>query len=67
MTEIRRVKISVLARTDREEDMDSAHGRLLGARPALANREESPDADRFRRRSFSASVLPRNLVAVGGN
>lgn len=67
MTMIRRVKISVLARTDREEERDSAHGRLLGARPALANREASEDADRFRRRSFSASVLPRNLVAAGGS
>ncbi|MGH9888612.1 MAG: PilW family protein, partial [bacterium] len=66
MTQIRRVKISVLARTDREEEQDSAHGRLLGARPALANREASEDADRFRRRSFSASVLPRNIVGVGG-
>jgi hypothetical protein len=65
-TQIRRVRISVLARTDREEEQDSAHGRLLGARPALANREASDVVDRFRRRSFSASILPRNLVAVGG-
>jgi prepilin-type N-terminal cleavage/methylation domain-containing protein len=67
MEQIRRVRISVLARTDREEEQDSAHGRLLGVRPALANREASEDVDRFRRRSFSASILPRNLTAVGGS
>ncbi len=67
MSLVRRVRISVLARTEREESQDAAHGRLLGGRPALANRDPSPDADRFRRRSFSASILPRNLVAVGDN
>jgi hypothetical protein len=64
---VRRVRVSVLARTDREETMDAAHGRLLGARPALANRLADVTPDRFRRRSFSASILPRNLVAVGEN
>jgi hypothetical protein len=64
---VRRVRVSVLARTDREESDDSAHGRLLGGKPALANRLAPPETDRFRRRSFSASILPRNLVAVGDN
>jgi len=66
-SQIRRVRVSVLARTDREESLDAASGRLNSVRPALANRVEGADLDRFRRRSFSASVLPRNLVAVGGS
>lgn len=65
MATVRRVRISVLARTDREEAQDAAHGRLLGGRPALANRLAAAETDRFRRRSFNASILPRNLVAVG--
>ena len=67
MSLVRRVRVSVLARTEREEGNNSAGGRLLGGRPALANRLASVDPDRFRRRSFSASILPRNLVAVGDN
>ena len=67
MSLVRRVRISVLARTTQEDAQDSAHGRLLGGRPALANRPAGVVADRFRRRSFSASILPRNLVAVGDN
>jgi prepilin-type N-terminal cleavage/methylation domain-containing protein len=66
MEQIRRVRISVLARTDREEDqLATPTGLLEGARPALANRIAATAPDRFRRRSFSASILPRNLVAVG--
>lgn len=64
MSTVRRVRVSVLARTDREEAADSAHGRI-GGRPALANRLAATAPDRFRRRSFSSSILPRNLVAVG--
>jgi prepilin-type N-terminal cleavage/methylation domain-containing protein len=67
MSLVRRVRISVLARTEREEAQDSGHGRLLGGKPALANRLAPAETDRFRRRSFSASILPRNLVAVGEN
>jgi len=67
MSLVRRVRVSVLARTEREEAGDSAHGRLSGGKPALANRLAPPATDRFRRRSFSASILPRNLVAVGEN
>lgn len=65
MAMVRRVRVSVLARTDREEEQGSAHGLLTNGRPALANRLASDVNDRFRRRSFSASILPRNLVAVG--
>ena len=67
MSMVRRVRISVLARTASEEGGDSAHGRLLGGKPALANRLAPAATDLFRRRSFSASILPRNLVAVGDN
>jgi prepilin-type N-terminal cleavage/methylation domain-containing protein len=67
MARVRRVRISVLARTETGEGDDSAHGRLLGGKPALANRLAPAATDEFRRRSFSASILPRNLVAVGDN
>jgi prepilin-type N-terminal cleavage/methylation domain-containing protein len=64
--QIRRVRVSVLARAEREEDqVATAHGNLAGARPAMGNRDASNVPDRFRRHSFSASILPRNLVAVG--
>jgi prepilin-type N-terminal cleavage/methylation domain-containing protein len=67
MSLVRRVRVSVLARTIQEEGQSNAAGRLLGGRPALANRIAAVAPDRFRRRSFSASILPRNLVAVGDN
>jgi prepilin-type N-terminal cleavage/methylation domain-containing protein len=67
MSRVRRVRVSVLARTQREEGQEAAHGRLTGGRPALANHIAGVDPDTFRRRSFSASILPRNLVAVGDN
>ncbi len=67
MSRVRRVRVSIMARTEREEATDAAHGRLSGLRPALANRIAGVVPDRFRRRSFSASILPRNLVAVGDN
>jgi len=60
---IRRVRVSVTARTIREE---SAGARSF-LRPALANRIAGTAADNFRRRTFSASILPRNLVAIGDN
>jgi prepilin-type N-terminal cleavage/methylation domain-containing protein len=62
---VRRVRVSVLARTDREEERSGAHGLLSETRPAMANRIAGDVNDRFRRRSYSASILPRNLVAVG--
>jgi prepilin-type N-terminal cleavage/methylation domain-containing protein len=64
---IRRVRISLTARTEREEQADAASGHLLGSRPALANRDADPTPDSYRRRSFSASILPRNMtVALTG-
>jgi prepilin-type N-terminal cleavage/methylation domain-containing protein len=63
--QVRRVRVSVIARTLRDEGPNSAAGRLTYARPALANRAADAVEDTFRRRSFSASILPRNLVAVG--
>lgn len=61
---IRRVRVSVAARTNREEGSASAAGHRLGGRPALANRIASDDEDSFRRRSFSASILPRNVSTL---
>ena len=63
--QIRRVRVSVIARTLREEGNTNAAGNLNYGRPQLANRDAGAALDRFRRRSFSASILPRNLVAVG--
>ncbi len=67
MSMVRRVRLSVLARTDREDGNESARGRTEGGKPALANRLAPAATDQFRRRSFTASILPRNLVAVGDN
>jgi prepilin-type N-terminal cleavage/methylation domain-containing protein len=62
---IRRVRVSLTVRTVREEQADAASGHLQGSRPALANRQADPTPDTFRRRSFSASVLPRNINPNG--
>jgi prepilin-type N-terminal cleavage/methylation domain-containing protein len=61
---IRRVRVSVSARTLRDEGSNSAAGHLMGGRPALANRTAGADADTFRRRSFSASIMPRNVSVL---
>ncbi|MFI5314882.1 MAG: PilW family protein [Myxococcota bacterium] len=61
---VRRVRVSVMARTIRTDLNDSATGHLLGGRPALANRNAAAAADGFRRRSFSASILPRNIIQL---
>ncbi|HTO07445.1 MAG TPA: prepilin-type N-terminal cleavage/methylation domain-containing protein [Myxococcota bacterium] len=58
---IRRVRVSLTARTVREEQINAASGHLQGSRPKLANRDGDPTPDTFRRRSFSASILPRNI------
>ena len=64
---IRRVRISLIAVTNRDEQGNAA-GHLLGGRPKLANRDAAAAADAFRRRIFSASVMPRNitLALTGG-
>ena len=59
--EIRRVRISVTARTIQEDQADAATGNLTYGRPALANHVAGAAVDRFRRRTFSASILPRNI------
>lgn len=51
-----RVRLSVLARADREDDDLSSSGR-----PAAGNRSAG-SADGFRRRSSITSVVPRNLL-----
>jgi len=53
---IRRVRLSVITRADREEPDQQSSGR-----PAAANRDAgTPDG--FRRRSSITSVIPRNLM-----
>jgi len=59
--EVRRVRISVTARTTLEDQESSATGNLQWGRPALANHAAGAVVDRFRRRTFSASILPRNI------
>ncbi|HTO69665.1 MAG TPA: prepilin-type N-terminal cleavage/methylation domain-containing protein [Myxococcota bacterium] len=59
--EIRRVRVSVTARTIQQDAANAATGELEYSRPALANRAADPTPDRFRRRSFSASIAPRNI------
>lgn len=61
---IRRVRVSVTARTIREDAANSATGHLTYGRPALANRNPDPAPDNFRRRSFTASIVPRNLEST---
>lgn len=63
--QVRRVRVSVLARTLRDEGGNNAGGKLTYSRPKIANRDAGAAVDTFRRKSFSASILPRNLVAVG--
>ncbi len=60
-TAIRRVRVSVITRTDQTEggykqQIDT------GRRPGSANRVQAAQADSFRRRRFTTSVLPRNLL-----
>jgi hypothetical protein len=65
---IRRVRVSLIAVTNRAEQANAASGHLLGGRPQLANRVAGAANDTFRRRIFSASVMPRNitLALTGG-
>lgn len=50
------VRLSVIARADREDDE-----LLTGGRPAAANRNAGPN-DGFRRRRVTATIIPRNLL-----
>ncbi len=58
---IRRIRISVITRTDQTEGGVSQEFNT-GRRPANANRVQSNTADQFKRRRFRTSVLPRNLL-----
>lgn len=61
---IRRVRISVLAVSQFEDQANSATGNLSYARPKVANRDAGDVPDRFRRRAFSVSIMPRNVIGV---
>lgn len=61
---IRRVRVTVLAVAPLEDQANSASGRLTFGRPQIANRQPDPTPDRLRRRSFSASIMPRNVLGV---
>jgi prepilin-type N-terminal cleavage/methylation domain-containing protein len=61
---IRRVRVTVLAVSPVEDQANAASGNLLFGRPKVANRNAGTTADRFRRRMFSASIMPRNMIGV---
>jgi prepilin-type N-terminal cleavage/methylation domain-containing protein len=61
---IRRVRVTVLAVAPLEDQQNSATGHLSYGRPKIANRDAATVADRLRRRSFSASIMPRNVIGV---
>jgi prepilin-type N-terminal cleavage/methylation domain-containing protein len=63
LSRIRRVRLSVLARTEREDERTNRVVRNL--RPALANRIASTRRDAFNRRSYTVSVMPRNMLTAG--
>ena len=58
---IRRIRISVITRTDQTEGGVSQEFNTQ-RRPANANRNQAATADQFKRRRFRTSVLPRNLL-----
>lgn len=61
---IRRIRVSVLTRTDMREVNPDGTEKLMATsvRPALANRAAGNAADGFQRRRFVASILPKNLM-----
>ena len=61
---IRRVRVTVLAVAPLEDQANSATGHLSYGRPKIANRDAATVADRLRRRAFSASIMPRNVIGV---
>ncbi len=58
---IRRIRISVITRTDETEGGVSQEFNTQ-RRPASGNRNQAGQADQFKRRRFRTSVLPRNLL-----
>jgi prepilin-type N-terminal cleavage/methylation domain-containing protein len=63
-TRIRRVRVSVITRTDMREDNADGSEKITGmsGRPALANRTAAAAVDGFQRRRFVATVMPQNLM-----
>jgi prepilin-type N-terminal cleavage/methylation domain-containing protein len=61
---IRRVRVTVLAVAPLEDQANSASGHLAYGRPKIANRDAGDTPDRLRRRAFSASIMPRNVIGV---
>jgi prepilin-type N-terminal cleavage/methylation domain-containing protein len=61
---IRRIRVSVLTRTDMREVNPDGSERITGysGRPALANRAAAAVVDSFQRRRFVASIMPKNLL-----
>jgi len=61
---IRRIRVSVITRTDMREVNPDGTEKITGisGRPALANRSADPVPDGFQRRRFVATVLPKNLM-----
>lgn len=61
---IRRVRVSVLTRTDMREVNPDGTEKIASPnsiRPAVANRDAATVADGFQRRRFVATVMPKNL------
>jgi hypothetical protein len=58
---MRLVRVSVVARADLEDEASGARVNRY-TRPAVANRNAADEADGFRRRRFSTSVTPHNML-----
>jgi prepilin-type N-terminal cleavage/methylation domain-containing protein len=58
---IRRVRVSVLTVTNRQESRGGGEEWVTAGRPAVANRVAG-GPDSFQRRKFTASVMPKNLL-----
>lgn len=61
---VRRVRVSVITRTDMREVNPDGTEKITGmsGRPALANRNAAAAPDGFQRRRFVATVMPKNLM-----
>jgi prepilin-type N-terminal cleavage/methylation domain-containing protein len=61
---IRRIRVSVLTRTDTREVNPDGTEKIMATsvQPALANRAAGNVADGFQRRRFVASIMPKNLM-----
>jgi prepilin-type N-terminal cleavage/methylation domain-containing protein len=61
---IRRIRVSVLTRTDMREVNPDGTEKIMATsvQPAVANRAAGNVADGFQRRRFVASIMPKNLM-----